>query len=147
MGELLAASCARSIPVAFWQSGSVYGTAEAVRLVLSWLISACFGLFPLTEYYSFYQPYAIYAGTWQVALTASTQLLVFCVVPATVRCKGVEIIAGESGIQPPFFSGEHRCMALQNVRQHILLLVLAFPVVSQTLTRLSVNHWRNRCLH
>jgi hypothetical protein len=35
----------------------------------------------------------------------------------------VEIIAGESGIQPPFFSGEDRCMALQSVRQHILLVL------------------------
>lgn len=33
----------------------------------------------------------------QVALTASMQLVVCCIVPATVRCKGVEIIAGESG--------------------------------------------------
>ena len=128
MNCLLAASCARSIPVAFWQSGG-YWAAE-----WGWYYFSSSALLP--------------AEKDQVALTACTQLVVCsCVVPATVRCKGVEIIAGESGIQPPFFSGEHRCMALQNVRQHILLLVLAFPVVSQTLTRLSVNHWRNRCLH
>jgi len=62
----------------------------------------------------------------QVALTGSTPLVVCCIVPATVRCKGVEIIAGESGIQPPFFSSENRCMALQNVRQHILPVLLLF---------------------
>ena len=36
------------------------GTDQAVWLIYACLVSACFGLFPLIEYYSFYQSYTIH---------------------------------------------------------------------------------------
>lgn len=36
----------------------------------------------------------------------------------------MEIVAGESGIRPLFFSGEDRWRALGNVPSHILVLLL-----------------------
>ena len=67
--------CYAWILVAFWPNA---GDGRRVRVGWGW---------------HYFPP--LLAEEDQVALTGSTPLVVCCIVPATVRCKGVEIIAGE----------------------------------------------------